>query len=211
MLIIGAKGFAKEILEIMHRKEEITNIAFFDDVNDDLDKFLFGTFPIMNSLEQAKTFFEIQGNQFTLGLGNPKLRFELYKKFKNIGGVFTSLIHPSTNIGSYAVEIGEGCNILSGVNISNDVTIGKGCILYYNAVVTHDCNISEFVEISPSVNVLGRVKIGKFSHIGANATILPDITIGRNVVVGAGSVVTKNIPDNTLVMGVPAKKIRTLI
>ena len=46
--------------------------------------------------------------------------------------------------------------------------------------------------------------------IGGNVTILPGVTIGNNVVVAAGAVVTKDTPDNTLVVGVPAKKIRDL-
>jgi acetyltransferase-like isoleucine patch superfamily enzyme len=48
------------------------------------------------------------------------------------------------------------------------------------------------------------------SFIGSNATLLPNICIGNNVTIGAGSVVTKNIPDNCLVMGIPAKVIKEL-
>jgi sugar O-acyltransferase (sialic acid O-acetyltransferase NeuD family) len=210
MLIIGAKGFAKEVLEILVKKNEIENICFFDDVNKDIGDLLYDKFPILNSIEAAKDFFNEKGNTFTLGIGNPKLRHKLYKTFTNIGGVFTSLIDVSANIGSYEVLIGDGCNILSGVNISNSVTIGKGCIVYYNSNITHDCVISDFVEVSPSVNVLGRVKIGAFTQLGANSIILPDITIGENVIVGAGSVVTKNIPDNVVVLGAPARIIRNL-
>jgi|SRR5690606_29946810 len=210
MLIIGAKGFAKEILEIIHQKGDINNVSFFDGINKDMDNLLFKKFPVLNTIDQAIIFFNKNGKEFTLGIGNPKLRYRLYEKFTKIGGVLTSLVHPLANIGSYEVMIGDGCNIFSGVNISNSVTLGKGCIVYYNSVITHDCVISDFVEISPSVNVLGRVKIGAFSHIGANSTILPDITIGDNVLVGAGSVVTKDVPNNTLVMGVPAKIIRAL-
>ena len=54
------------------------------------------------------------------------------------------------------------------------------------------------------------VRIGNDVWIGGNVTILPGVTIGNNVVVAAGAVVTKDIPDNTLVGGVPAKKIRDL-
>ena len=46
--------------------------------------------------------------------------------------------------------------------------------------------------------------------IGGNVTILPGITIGNNVVIGAGAVVTKDIPENSLVMGVPAKVVREI-
>ncbi|MBR1885984.1 MAG: sugar O-acetyltransferase [Schwartzia sp.] len=54
------------------------------------------------------------------------------------------------------------------------------------------------------------VRIGNDVWIGGNATILPGVTIGNNVVIAAGAVVTKDVPDNTLVAGVPAKKIREL-
>lgn len=54
------------------------------------------------------------------------------------------------------------------------------------------------------------VVIGNDVWIGGNCTILPGVTIGSNVVVAAGAVVTKDIPDNCLVAGVPAKKIKDL-
>lgn len=52
--------------------------------------------------------------------------------------------------------------------------------------------------------------VGQHVWIGGNVTILPGITIGNNVVVAAGAVVTKDIPDNALVGGVPAKKIKDI-
>jgi acetyltransferase-like isoleucine patch superfamily enzyme len=58
--------------------------------------------------------------------------------------------------------------------------------------------------MSPGVHVSGNCTIGRFANIGTNAAILPGITIGENVVVGAGALVTKNIPANSLVMGIPA-------
>ena len=210
MLIIGAKGFAKEVLEILIKKKENQNIAFFDNINNDIGDMMYNKFPILHSFEEVESFFHKTGNEFTIGIGNPKLRYKLYQQFIKLGGVFTSLIDPLSNIGSIEVIIGDGCNILSGVNISNSVSIGKGCIIYYNSVITHDCVISNFVEISPLVSILGRVKVGEFSQIGANSTILPDVTIGRNVIIGAGSVVTKDVPDNRLVVGVPARIIKTL-
>ena len=54
------------------------------------------------------------------------------------------------------------------------------------------------------------VRIGNDVWIGGNVTILPGVTIGNNVVVAAGAVVTKDIPDNTLVGGIPAKKLKDL-
>lgn len=214
MLIIGAKGFAKEVLQINHRENELEwggvldKIYFYDDVNEDTPDELFGRFPVLKSLEEAKNYFETVDKKFTIGIGIPKLRKMLYEKFSNIGGEFTSTISEKTDIGNFGVDIEEGCNILSGVKISNDVRIGKGTMIYYNTIITHDVEIGEFVEISPNATLLGRCKVNKHTHIGAGSIILPDIVIGANCIIGAGAVVTKNIPDNSTAVGVPAKIIK---
>lgn len=210
MLIVGAKGFAKEVLEVFHQKGEIGNIVFYDDVNDDAGDLLFDKFPILKNENQAHDYFKSNGNQFTIGIGNPRLRYQLYKKFTSLGGEFVSTISPLALIGNYGINIGKGSNILLNAVFSNSVTIGIGCIIYYNAIITHDCELEDFVEISPCATLLGRCKVGSFTHIGANATILPNIKIGRNVIIGAGSLVTKDIPDNVVAYGSPAKIIRKL-
>ncbi|WNM20247.1 acetyltransferase [Flavobacterium capsici] len=210
MLIIGAKGFAKEILEIVHHLNQLDDLAFYDDVNFGMPEKLFGKFPILSSTDEATNYFKSIDNRFTIGIGNPFLRKKLYDKFTSLGGIYTSTISPTAIIGSYEVEIGIGSNILSAAVFSNSTILGKGCIVYYNSIITHDCVIGDFVEISPAVSILGRCQIGSFSKIGSNATILPDIKIGINVTIGAGSVVTKDIPDNCVVVGVPAKVIKKL-
>lgn len=204
MLIVGAKGFAKEVLEILHQQNQIEHLVFYDDVNTDAPEKLFGQFPILKSTAAAANYFSTIDNRFTIGIGNPILRKQLKDKFCSLGGVFVSTISNAATLGSYGVTIGEGTNILPGAILSNDTQIGEGCILYYNVIITHDCRIGDFVEISPSAIVLGRCSIGSYTQIGANATILPDVIIGKNVIIGAGSVVTKNVPDNSLVVGVPA-------
>jgi Mg/Co/Ni transporter MgtE len=75
------------------------------------------------------------------------------------------------------------------------------------SIVDHDSIVEDFVHVAPGATICGQVKIGKKSFIGANATILPRLTIGENSIIGAGSVVTKNIPDNVVAYGSPAKVI----
>ena len=211
MLVIGARGFAKEILEIIQDLNDLKDTAFYDDINDDVKGFLFNEFLIIKNEKDVRFFFENKSKKFTIGIGNPLLRRKLSQKFTDLGGDYTSTISPYCKIGSHDVIIGVGTNILSNVIISNSVKIGVGCILYYNVTITHDCNVGDFVEISPGAILLGRVEIGDFSHIGSGAIILPNIIIGKNVIVGAGALVSKNIPDDCVVAGVPAKIIRSNI
>jgi sugar O-acyltransferase (sialic acid O-acetyltransferase NeuD family) len=210
MLIVGAKGFSKEVLEVLHQMNQLENVVFYDDVNADAPEFLYKTFKVLTTLKQAKVFFIDVDSKFTIGIGNPILRKKLCDAFTSIGGVFTSTISPFSKIGNYGNFIDKGCNIMTGSVITNDVVINKGVLINLNCTIGHDSIIGNFVEMSPGVHVSGNCKIGDFSVLGTNATILPNIVIGKNVIIGAGSVVTKNIPDNCVAVGIPAKLIKEL-
>lgn len=208
MIIVGAKGFAKEVLEICYQNGIKKGLVFYDDISTDLSDKLFGRFLILKEEKEVKEHFLSHGNSFTLGLGNPHLRYSMKQKFENLGGKITSTISQKSEIGYFGVNIGAGCNIMAGSLISNDVVMGEGCILYFNSIVTHDCVIGDYVEISPGAIILGRANIGSYSRIGAGSKVLPDINIGKNVIIGAGAVVTKDIPDNSVAVGLPARVIK---
>ena len=99
---------------------------------------------------------------------------------------------------------------MTGSVITNDVKIENGVLINLNCTIGHDSHIGSFVEMSPGVHISGNCVVGDYSVLGTNSTVLPKISIGKNVIVGAGSVVTKNIPDNSLVVGIPAKVIKEL-
>ncbi len=204
MLIVGAKGFAKEVLEVLHQLNDIDNLVFYDDVNDNIPTKLYNKYTVLRNIEEATNYFKNMDNRFTIGIGNPLLRRGLYDKFKSIGGVFVSTISPKASIGNFGNSIEKGCNIMTGVVITNDVTVKKGTLINLNCTIGHDSIVGEFVEISPGTHISGNCNIGNFTVIGTNATILPKISIGNNVIVAAGAVVTKNVPDNCMVAGVPA-------
>lgn len=210
MIVVGAKGFAKEVFEIVFKNKQSESIVFYDDINFNGTKTIFEDYVVLQSIKEAKDYFEKKDNRFTIGVGKPILRKKMFETFSQIGGIPTSTISIDAKIGSKEIIIGVGTTILDGAIISNSVSIGVGCILYYNAILTHDCKIGDYVEISPAAILLGRSNVGSYTQIGANATILPDITIGSNVIVGAGAIVTKNVPDNCVVYGNPAKIIRYL-
>lgn len=209
MLIIGAGGLAKEILEIVNMENHGESIAFFDDVNPYNPPLLYEKHPILRSIQEVESHFKTNSKNYIIGIGEPELRKMLIQKIDNCGGVLTSIVSSKANIGSHGVEIGNGANIFPNVNISNNVRIGLAALIYYNVVITHDCQIGDFVELSPGATLLGHVKVGDHTKIGANATVLPKLTVGKNVTIGAGAVVTKSLPDNCTAIGVPARIIES--
>jgi len=210
MLILGAKGFAKEVLEVVHQLNQTANLAFYDDVNDDIEDILYNKFAVLKSIEDASNYFKTVDNKFTIGIGNPILRKKLYDKFTSIGGEFSSTISPLAHIGNFGNEIEAGCNIMTGTVITSDIKIKKGALINLNCTIGHDSIIGEFVELSPGVSISGNCKLGDYTVLGTNSTVLPKVTIGKNVIVGAGAVVTKDIPDNSLVVGIPGKIVKEL-
>ncbi len=204
MLIVGAKGFAKEVLEVLHQLKDIDNLVFYDDVNKNIASKLYDRFAILKNIIEAELFFKEKDDRFTLGIGNPIMRKELNYKFTSLGGKLVSTISPLASIGHFGNTIESGCNIMSGTVITNDIIIKKGTLINLNCTIGHDSKIGKFVELSPGVHISGNCTIGNFTFIGTNATVLPKIRVGKNVIVAAGSVVTKNVPDSCMVAGVPA-------
>lgn len=102
------------------------------------------------------------------------------------------------------VFINSGCCFQDqgGIEIGDGTLIGQQVVI---ATVNHDAKPSCRRNMLPS-----RVKIGKNVWIGAHATILPGVTVGDNAVIAAGAVVSKDIPDNVIVAGVPAKIIKRI-
>ncbi len=204
MLIVGAKGFAKEVLEIVHESGQLKDLVFFDDVNPELSGKLYERFPILKTTVEVTQYFANVDNRFTLGIGNPQDRKAMYEKFSQLKGIFTSTISQTAKIGSFNTQIETGCNIMIHAVITNDVRIGKGVIVNQLSSIGHDVSIGDFTEICPDVSISGNCNIGENVFIGTGAVILPKVSIGNNSIIAAGSVVKEDVPENVMVAGIPA-------
>jgi carbonic anhydrase/acetyltransferase-like protein (isoleucine patch superfamily) len=91
------------------------------------------------------------------------------------------------------------------------VTLGDNVFISIDAsFVCHDGSTLPFRKDIPDLELAGEIIVGNNVFIGTKALILPGITIGNNCVVGANSVVTKNVPDNCVVAGNPARRIKSI-
>lgn len=207
MLILGAKGHAKEVLDVIRQQDEQCELFFFDDVSADLPDRLFGRYTIVRTLEEARKVLS-RDSRFALGVGNPFARYLLARKFLALDAELVSVISPYARIGSHDVSLGRGLNVMTGVVITNDVVIGEGTLINAGCSIHHDTRIGKYCEVSPGARVTGRCSVGDFCSIGTGAVLVPGVRLGNNVVVGAGAVVTKDVEDDTQVVGVPARPVK---
>ncbi|MBR2641460.1 acyltransferase [Candidatus Saccharibacteria bacterium] len=114
------------------------------------------------------------------------------------------------------VKIGNNCEIYSNVSFGSEpylVEIGDNVRLAMGVkITTHDGGLWVLRNNGKLRNAdkFGRVKIGSNVHVGLNTIIMPGVTIGDNVIIGCGAVVTKDIPSESVAVGVPAKVIESI-
>lgn len=124
----------------------------------------------------------------------------------------------------YGFDIGDQTRIVGPVDIDGKLTVGKGSFIgkKFSVYGNGNVEIGDCCDIAPAVTfITGTHEIGNFTRragrgmcfqtrvgngtwIGARSTILPGVTIGNGSVIAAGSVVTQDVPDSVLVVGVPA-------
>ncbi len=137
----------------------------------------------------------------------------------NFVNAYGCSIDDNSKVGAFVeiqkgVTIGKNCKISShsficeGVHIEDNVFIGHG-VMFTNDVFPRATRQDGSPQTEEDWKVI-ETTVKKGASIGSNATILCGITIGENALVGAGSVVTKNVPPNTVVAGVPAKVLKNL-
>lgn len=137
----------------------------------------------------------------------------------NFVNAYGCSIDDNTKVGAFVeiqkgASIGKNCKISShsficeGVHIEDNVFIGHG-VMFTNDRFPRATNEDGSPQSETDWKVVETL-VKKGASVGSNATILCGVTIGENALVGAGSVVTKNVPANTVVAGVPAKFIKTI-
>ena len=203
--ILGAGNMAREVLAIYEHAGRFNEVAGFIEENCQRADSTIRSKPVMdasviNTLSQDSIFIG--------AMGSPRKK-KWIDEIELKGFYFDIVVHPSVIMGD-DVNFGEGCIISPGVILTCNVKIKKQSIINIGTTISHDCTIGNFVTVGPGANIGGNVTIGDECWIGIGVTIIDKVSIGKGSYIGAGAVVTKDIPENVLAVGVPAKPAREM-
>ena len=199
LLIIGAGGHSRVVIEAIQSKEPTRSVILADENRSKEGSKLLGNIPI-RFLENWIGLPEL----YHIAIGNNRVRQQLGIKGQEYDKKFYTVIHPAACV-SPSAHLGKGSFLAAMSVIAAEVKINEGCIVNHGAVIDHNCIIGSYSHISPSSTLGADVEVGDRCLIGAGATLLPTIKVGHDVVVGAGAVVTHDVLDNQTVVGVPAR------
>lgn len=214
--IYSSEGFTREVIPTL-RRQLVDDGVDVDDgtiVCVDDDKAKVGTVVHGCPVISFDELCEQPGRRVNVCIADPWVRRKVTNKCADAGFEFFSIADRS-HLRFDNTEVGDGAVFCANTMLTGDLEIGRHfhCNIY--SYVAHDCRIGDFVTFAPRVSCNGRVHIDDFAYIGTGAVFRQGshdapLKVGRGAVVGMGAVVTKDVPDGAVVVGNPAKVIRTL-
>lgn len=203
LLILGTRTFALEVADLADEISDFEVAGFVENMDRERCE---------QRIEDLPVFWVDELGQFAgshsavCGLSTT-LRSRFTDEAGALGLNFATLVHPSARVSSRS-SLGAGSIVSVGVIVGSHSHLGEHVILNRGAMVGHHTEVGDYATIQPGANVAGACRIGDATYIGMGATVIDHISIGSHSVVGAGAVVTKDVPDNVLVVGVPAKIVK---
>lgn len=201
VVIVGSGGHAKVVIELIRAqgKYQIKGCTGLGETG-----FVLGDVPVLGTDNVLPAVLANGAKKAFVALGDNHVRLRLLAKVSEMGFEPINAVSPNAVV-SPSASLGRGIAIMAGAVINASAEIGDGAIINTNAGVDHDCRIGKGAHIGPGSALAGKVEIGCESFLGAGTCVVPGVRIGSRVIVGAGSVVVRDIPDDVIAMGAPAR------
>jgi len=205
LYIVGAGGFGREVAawarDCCQAAEDLELVGFLDD-NPHALSGKPADLRVVGSIDQHQ--FGPNDRAF-VAMCEPRIKKKVVEKLR--GRVeFAKLIHPSAVIGAYCT-IGVGSILCPNAVLTANVTIGDHVHLNLKVTVGHDAQIGSFCTLNSHTDITGSAMLGEGVFCGSHTVVLPNARVGAFARVGAGTVVLRNVPPDTTVMGVPARRL----
>lgn len=206
VIIIGARGFGREVLNLLtflpdYNKKFIIK-GFLDDKKDALVDFD-GYPQIISSVED----YQIEKDDvFVCALGDCFFRKKYVDIIKQKEGEFMNVIHPSCSTFS-DLKFGEGVILYPFCSITTNVKIGDFTVIHSFSNIGHDVRIGDFCTIESHAFMGGFSSIGNLVTLHTRSTLLPHKKMDDYSASGVGSVIMRNVKKNITVFGNPAREI----
>ena len=212
LLVVGAGGFARETVEAVHAINGIERrwdlMGFLDD-----DPALHGTeidgTPVLGP---TTLVHEHPDATVVVCTGSPRNYFsrkQIVRRLELPPTRFATIVHPSASL-ARSTSVGPGTVLLASVVATASVSIGSHVAVMPGVVFTHDDVIGDFATVGAGVLLAGAVNVGEGVYLGSGCMVREDRSIGDWSLVGMGSVVTKDVPDEEIWIGSPARRLRSV-
>jgi sugar O-acyltransferase (sialic acid O-acetyltransferase NeuD family) len=206
IVIVGAGGQGRIVADILLASRAAGSatepVAFVDDVCAPGEE-IFGI-PVAGPLSELAS---VDHDAVIVAIGDNAARRATTERLLASGESLGIACHPSVIVGA-EVHIGAGSMLSAGAIITPRARLGTGVLLNTRSSVDHDSVLGDFVHVSAGAVVGARCHIGEETMISLGASVSSDRTVGARTIVGAGAVVVRDIPDDVVAYGVPARVMR---
>ena len=203
LIILGAGGVGGFLAHNLKLFSEHYNlIGFLDDDPEKNDKEMFGS-KVLGEISQIEKY---NNEKLSVGFGIafPSIKKIILDKLSHLDINFPSFISQNAWLAPN-IQVGKGVIIYPCVSINYNCIIDDFAVLNMNCALGHDCKVGKYSSLAPGVNLAGYTKIGNCVEVGIGACSIQNINIGNNSIIGGQAIVTKNIPDNAVVVGNPGR------
>jgi sugar O-acyltransferase (sialic acid O-acetyltransferase NeuD family) len=215
IVILGTGGNCRDILDTLldlnaaKASEEYRCLGFLDDDPAKHGSELLGH-PVLGPIDLGSTLSE---SWFINGIGSPasflSRRGIVEKVSLGVAKRWETLLHPTASVSRFST-VGAGSVLFQHVTVNSRSSVGKHVLILANSVISHDAVIGDHTCVAGGACIAGAVTIGPSCYIGAGAKIIGNVTIGERSLIGMGSVVLHDVAPGSVMVGNPARRLRSV-